>query len=105
MKRPQRFSFGLGKRDYDEADYVNALNEYEQEEPEARPKRDPYSFGLGKRFDANKREPYAFGLGKRTPYQFGLGKREPYAFGLGKRSPYEFGLGKREPYAFGLGRR
>jgi len=97
MKRPQRFSFGLGKRSVDLDDYEYDLEGGEQ-------KRDPYQFGLGKR-SQNKREPYAFGLGKRTPYQFGLGKREPYAFGLGKRSYYGFGLGKREPYAFGLGRR
>ena len=37
---------------------------------------------------ADKRNPYSFGLGKRSmgnEYGFGLGKRNPYAFGLGKR--------------------
>ena len=89
-------------------------------------KRDPYSFGLGKRGGdetvysfgmGRKRDPYGFGLGKRDPYSFGLGKRDPYSFGLGKRSegdhisnfdgedPYAFGFGKRDPYSFGLGKR
>ena len=91
-------------------------------------KRNPYSFGLGKKrggtigneygFGLGKRNPYAFGLGKRVLppmqlgkkdndpiYAFGLGKRNPYAFGLGKRNPYAFGLGKRNPYAFGLGKK
>jgi hypothetical protein len=40
---------------------------------------------------ADKRNPYSFGLGKRAnigrEYGFGLGKRNPYAFGLGKRFP------------------
>lgn len=99
MKRPQRFSFGLGKR---EPDIIEDLAEEMDLENLHGPqvKREPYAFGLG------KREPYAFGLGKRNPYQFGLGKREPYAFGLGKRADYYgFGLGKREPYAFGLGKK
>jgi len=111
MKRPQRFSFGLGKRgmpleeEDDVDDEVEMFNDLDLEDGLEAVKRDPYAFGLGKRSGYGKREPYAFGLGKRTPYQFGLGKREPYAFGLGKRSYYGFGLGKREPYAFGLGRR
>jgi len=112
MKRPQRFSFGLGKRSGDVAidheddsseegedmsmdEYNYLLNQISNIN-----KRAPYNFGLGKR-SSFKREPYAFGLGKRSPYQFGLGKRQPYGFGLGKR----FSLLKREPYGFGLGRR
>lgn len=66
-------------------------------------KRNPYSFGLGKRngLDVDPEDPsfypamrfekkdnprYAFGLGKRDPYDFGLGKRNPYSFGLGKKN-------------------
>jgi hypothetical protein len=105
-ERPQRYSFGLGKR--------SSMAEYEEEQEGPADvmllaKREPYAFGLGKRdpyaFGLGKREPYTFGLGKRDPYKFGLGKRDPYKFGLGKRAPYQFGLGKREPYAFGLGKR
>merc|ERR1712080_298040 len=113
-ERPQRYSFGLGKRmaEYEEEqEEPAALRHVAKREPYAfgLGKRDPYAFGLGKRdpyaFRLGKREPYAFGLGKRDPYKFGLGKRDPYKFGLGKRAPYQFGLGKREPYAFGLGKR
>jgi len=104
MVRPERYSFGLGKRSG--GDGGDEMDSGDVMVPE---KKDPYTFGLGKRepytFGLGKREPYAFGLGKRAPYEFGLGKRAPYEFGLGKREPYAFGLGKREPYAFGLGKR
>jgi len=104
MKRPQRFSFGLGKRsdgaveETEETEELPALDDYDYIMNQLN-KRAPYNFGLGKR--SYKREPYAFGLGKRAPYGFGLGKREPYGFGLGKRMV----LLKRQPYAFGLGKR
>ncbi|XP_023346537.1 helicostatins [Eurytemora carolleeae] len=129
MKRPQRFSFGLGKRLQAPSDNFDYYEDTDVQKSKREPygfglgKREPYAFGLGKRsnFGESKRDPYAFGLGKRgnfgenkrDPYAFGLGKRasfgegkrDPYAFGLGKRTYYGFGLGKREPYGFGLGRK
>lgn len=161
-KRPKElYSFGIGKRSIsaeEMAAFMAEENAAQQQQP-SRPvaasqrlnditeddaedtedteaglqKRDPYSFGLGKRaeqdsysFGLGKRganQAYSFGMGKRSPnqaysfgmgkrgqkqaYAFGMGKRRPaeYGFGLGKREPYGFGLGKRDPYAFGLGKR
>lgn len=146
-KRPREmYSFGIGKRSISDEEMAEFMAENEaaearlKSEEETKPeaeeesseeelsadKRNPYSFGLGKKrasigneygFGLGKRNPYAFGLGKRIQapmqlgkkddpiYAFGLGKRNPYAFGLGKRNPYAFGLGKRNPYAFGLGKK
>lgn len=153
--RPRHlYSFGIGKCSISNSEMQEFLEEEAQKNEEhksgedqddevepsfkqhashpgqALDKRDPYSFGLGKRAGqgepyvfgmgkrsddygygtimGRKRDPYGFGLGKRDPYSFGLGKRDPYSFGLGKRDkkdPYSFGLGKRDPYSFGLGKR
>lgn len=135
--RPRHlYSFGIGKRSISNSEMQEFLEEEAQKGAEHQTennhvgvasnqhasdvlhsddeleKRNPYSFGLGKRGGepysfgmGRKRDPYAFGLGKRDPYAFGLGKRNPYSFGLGKRDPYSFGLGKRDPYSFGLGKR
>merc|ERR1712141_751893 len=115
------YSFGIGKRSISSAEMEEYLKEKEHksdknqdiETSKQQPtedklaKRDPYSFGLGKR--GGDETVYSFGMGrKRDPYGFGLGKRDPYSFGLGKRDPYSFGLGKRsdkrDPYSF-LGKR
>ena len=70
------------------------LNEEEQKEHKSDNNQD---------IETSKQQPTEDKLAKRDPYSFGLGKRggdeTVYSFGMGrKRDPYGFGLGKRDPY-------
>merc|ERR1712141_43637 len=110
--RPRHlYSFGIGKRSISSAEMEEYLNEEEQKEHKSDNNQDIETSKQQPTEDKlAKRDPYSFGLGKRggdeTVYSFGMGrKRDPYGFGLGKRDPYSFGLGKRDPYSFGLGKR
>ena len=107
------FSITSGKRSISNTEMQAFLEEEAQKEAEQKSENNQIevaskqhpSGALHSDEELEKRNPYSFGLGKRggEPYSFGMGrKRDPYAFGLGKRDPYAFGLGKRNPYSFGF---